>query len=201
MISKKTLWIRFFIIFAVFGLSFGLSTAYFATNITGNDTASSVNLKILNLAISLIDEPGFTELNVAPNSTVEKTVIVTNPSSENFTFSLVWDKITNGFSDRTLLTYEVECVSYANYTDIDNSLPPESPSTCTGMNEAYSPPSSTTDVGILSEVTIPAGKAYKYILTLKVSPSLPAGVIVSFTGAFGLITDPISINHEYVPVP
>ena len=196
MISKKTLMIRLIIIFAVFGLSFGLSSAYFVTSISGNDTASSVNLKIINLAINLIDEPGVSVINVMPNSTIQKSVTVENPSAEDFTFSLVWNNVENGFSDRHLLTYEISCVSYADYNDLES---PESPSTCTGINPAYSPSSDEGHVGIISEVTIPAGKAYKYVFDLTVSSSLPAGVIVSFAGGFAIVEGAVTVNIDYVP--
>ena len=188
MISNKRILTSIIIIFVVFGLSFGFSAAYFLTDVSGNDTASSVNLKTANIALNLIDGPDVTISNVGPGATIEKTLVVSNPSSVSFMYGLVWESVANGFSNQSLLTYTVACTSYSDYSDLDT---PDDPTECSGIGLQNSPNSTTTQVDIISDATVPAYGAQKYTLTLEVSSNIPAGVIVSFNATFGIKTLPI----------
>ena len=188
MISNKRILTSIIIIFVIFGLSFGFSAAYFLTDVSGNDTASSVNLKTANIALNLIDGPDVTISNVGPGATIEKTLVVSNPSGVSFLYGLVWEAVANGFSNQNLLTYSVACTSYSDYSDLDT---PDDPSECTGVGSQNSPNSTETQVDIIGSASVPAYGAQKYTLTLEVSSDIPAGVIVSFTATFGIKTLPI----------
>lgn len=183
MIDKKKILIKIIIIFAFFGLSFSLSAAYFLTSVSGNDTASSINLKTANIALNLIDGPDVTISNVAPGSTIEKSVVVSNPSGDAFLYDLVWESVANGFSNTAFLSYYVECTSYSDYSDLDT---PDVPSQCSGVTTQNSPNSTSTQVSIISSAQVEPLSANKYTFHLQVSSSIPAGVIVSFAATFGI---------------
>lgn len=194
MFPKKNLSVMLILLFLVFGLGLGISVAYFTTRMQGNDEASSVTLTTAEVELSFTDGAAVNLTSLDPGDTTTKTFIVTNDNQYAYNYSVVWASIQSGFSDRQKLTYAVTCVGY---TDYDNKT--VSPTTCSGLNNAYSPASSSTQVGIISNNSIPSKETQEYTVTFAVASDLDSIEIVSFGGSFGIVGGSVSVNHSFVP--
>lgn len=192
-IFNKKISTSLIIIFCIFTIVLASSYAYFSTRITGNDTASNIELTTATVEMVFIDGAELNLNNITAGSSSNKVFRVENNTSSQQTYSLIWTSIANGFSDQTLLTYEIACVGYSDYVAKTISATP-----CSGLNEAYSPDSSTSSVGIISGNSIPSGDVQEYTVTFYVSSSLPPESIVSFSGAFGISAGTVSVNHDFV---
>ena len=180
--------------FVVFGIFFGISFAYFSTRSRGNDAAQDIDLKTANVELLFVDGDSLNMSNITPGATASKIFRVENNNNSNYTYSVIWTSIANGFGDLTMLTYEIQCVSYSDYPNRTVSSNP-----CSGLNSAYSPESSTNPVGIISGNEIYANEVHEYTVTFTVDSNLPPEAIVSFSGTFGINPGTVTTNHNFVP--
>jgi|LSQX01.3.fsa_nt_gb hypothetical protein len=192
MVSNKRITISLISLFSVLAIGLGISYAYFSTKTLGNEGASNIDLKTADVELMFIDGPAVNLNDLAPGSTVTKTFRVENNNNSEYKYSVVWKSISNGFNNLNDLTYNISCIGYSDYEDKTVSS-----TTCPGLNTAYSPASSTTDVGIISETTIPSGDTQEYTVTFTISSSMPANTITSFGGVFGIVGGPVTVNHSF----
>lgn len=192
MISNKKVMINLIALFLILAIGVGVSFAYFGTKTKGNEDASNIDLKTASIELNFIDGSAVDLNNLTAGATATKTFRVENNNESTYKYSVIWKNIVNGFSNLGDLTYSISCVGYTDYTNKTVSG-----TACAGLNTANSPASSTTDVGIISENTIPAHEVQEYTVTFTASSSLPTNSIISFGGAFGIVGGAVTVNHVF----
>ena len=109
--NKKKYYFYLLLIF-VFGLSIGLSYAFFSVQINGDSELVKTSTGTLSLRYQ--DGPEISLGDVIPGSSVSKTIYITNTSSLTAQYDLIWDELNNTI-DNEELVIGYTCTSYKDY--------------------------------------------------------------------------------------
>ena len=81
----------------------GVSLAYFSLNIIGNDTAKYNTITTGNLSLTYNDTSELSFDNALPGDSITKTITVKNTGTEEVSYNLVWQELTNTITNNELV--------------------------------------------------------------------------------------------------
>ena len=81
----------------------GVSLAYFSLNIIGNDTAKYNTITTGNLSLTYNDTNELSFDNALPGDSITKTITVKNTGTEEVSYNLVWQELTNTITNNELV--------------------------------------------------------------------------------------------------
>ena len=81
----------------------GVSLAYFSLNIIGNDTAKYNTITTGNLSLTYNDTSELSFDNALPSDSITKTITVKNTGTEEVSYNLVWQELTNTITNNELV--------------------------------------------------------------------------------------------------
>ncbi len=133
----------------------GLTYAYFSIQITGNDTASSINLTTANMSLVYTDVQILSDQAITPGWTSSsKTLTVYNNGNKTVYYNIIWRDLLNGvINDELVLS--ATCSSN------------KSGSTCPTINKPI--PTRTTvssNIRVKSNIEIAPGETHTYTVTV-----------------------------------
>ena len=81
----------------------GVSLAYFSLNIIGNDTAKYNTITTGDLSLTYNDTSELSFDNALPGDSITKTITVKNTGTEEVSYNLVWQELTNTITNNELV--------------------------------------------------------------------------------------------------
>ncbi len=130
------------------------SYAYFSTFITGNGNNILVVSK--EAILTFVDNNDVSLTDIFPGDYIEKTFSVTSNSSDSIQYSIVWEELTNTFTNNDM-EISLSCTQYVNYGTGTEAVS----GTCNGLE---STPILTINDKIKQGILIEPGKTQEYLV-------------------------------------
>ena len=134
----------------------GLTYAYFSIQITGNDTASSINLTTANMSLVYTDVQILSDQAVTPGWTSNsKTLTVYNNGNKTVYYNIIWRDLLNEITDDELV------ISGTCTSNVQGN-------TCDNISETIIPVSTTEthNISIKNNIEIAVGETHTYTVTV-----------------------------------
>ncbi len=153
----------------------GVSLAFFALNIIGNENAKDVVITTGDLKLLLTDGSAVSLNDAKPGDSVTKTIIVKNTGTKEISYNLVWQNLVNGITNNELIV-DGTCKNL-NASNTEDG-------TCSAISKK-----AVKEGNITSNIPIKPGYTHEYVVrvTFKDTGTLQNyNLNKSFTGKIGI---------------
>ena len=139
---------------ALFVSAVGISYAYFAIQITGNDTASSMRLTSANMQLIYTDVQIVSGDDIEPGWTETKTLTVQNVGNVTSYYTIIWRDLLNEITNDELVI-SATCVSTSG--------------SCPNIAEKVIPTTTPEghNINVKKNISIPVGVTHTYTVTIE----------------------------------
>ena len=153
----------------------GVSLAFFALNIIGNENAKDVVITTGDLKLLLTDGSAVSLSDAKPGDSVTKTITVKNTGTKEISYNLVWQNLVNGITNNELIV-DGTCKNLNSSNTEDG--------TCSAISKK-----AVKEGNITSNIPIKPGYTHEYVVrvTFKDTGTLQNyNLNKSFTGKIGI---------------
>ena len=153
----------------------GVSLAFFALNIVGNENAKDVVITTGDLKLLLTDGSAVSLSDAKPGDSVTKTITVKNTGTKEISYNLVWQNLVNGITNNELIV-DGTCKNL-NASNTEDG-------TCSAISKK-----AVKEGNITSNIPIKPGYTHEYVVrvTFKDTGTLQNyNLNKSFTGKIGI---------------
>ena len=153
----------------------GVSLAFFALNIIGNENAKDVVITTGDLKLLLTDGSAVSLNDAKPGDSVTKTITVKNTGTKEISYNLVWQNLVNGITNNELIV-DGTCKNL-NASNTEDG-------TCSAISKK-----AVKEGNITSNIPIKPGYTHEYVVrvTFKDTGTLQNyNLNKSFTGKIGI---------------
>lgn len=130
----------------------GVSLAYFSLNIIGNDTAKYNTITTGDLALTYTDTSELSFDNALPGDSITKTITVKNTGTEEVSYNLTWQELTNTITNNELVI-EGTCKSLNSSNTGDGE--------CSAISKKV-----VKEGNVTSNIPIKPGYTHEYTITI-----------------------------------